>query len=84
MKRVLIDTNVIMDYLFMRAPFALDAKTIWDAQLQGKFEGFISAITPLNIFYAAQKFNGTKTAFQAVDGVLSVFNICLVDRHILN
>ena len=39
MKRVLIDTNVLMDYLFKREPFAADAKTIWDGCVGNLFHG---------------------------------------------
>jgi predicted nucleic acid-binding protein len=52
MKRVLLDTNVVLDFLLDRAPFAEAAAEVWEANRQGRIEIYVSAITPVNVFYA--------------------------------
>jgi hypothetical protein len=44
--RALFDTNVILDILLDRQPFVEDAKAIWKANRDGRFEGYVCAITP--------------------------------------
>jgi predicted nucleic acid-binding protein len=53
MMRILLDTDVVLDYLLDRAPFAAPASAIWQASEQGRLEIFVSAITPINVFYIA-------------------------------
>jgi predicted nucleic acid-binding protein len=62
MMRILLDTDVVLDYLLDRAPFAAAASDIWQASEQGKLENFVSAITPINVFYIARKRKGETVA----------------------
>lgn len=50
MMRVLLDTNVVLDYLLDREPFAEAAAAVWEAHRQGQIEAYLAAITPVNIF----------------------------------
>lgn len=59
---VLLDTNVVLDFLLDRAPFAEAAAQLWEAQRQGRFVAYVSAITPVNIFYIARKLRGIALA----------------------
>ena len=46
--RALLDTNIVLDLLMKREPFAQDAAAIWEANRQGRFDGYVSAIKPFN------------------------------------
>jgi predicted nucleic acid-binding protein len=83
MIRALLDTDVLLDLLLDRAPFSEAATAIWDANKEGLFEGYLSAITPLNIFFIARKLKGADTARQAVSEVLGALRVCPVDVGIL-
>ncbi len=74
--RALIDTNVIMDVLFEREEFLEPAKAIWQATEQGSIDGYISAITPITVFYVAERMKTTAYARKLVKEILSVFRIC--------
>jgi len=52
---LLIDTNVILDWILMRTPFHLDATRIVDMCMRGKVKGYLAAHTILNIFYITRK-----------------------------
>jgi hypothetical protein len=43
-------------------------------------EGFVSAITPVNLFYVARRLKDRHTAFQAVSEVLAALSVCQVDQ----
>lgn len=53
--RVLIDTNVILDWIMVREPNAANAKQIMGQCLFGKVEGYVSAHSISDIFYILRK-----------------------------
>ena len=53
--RALLDTNIVLDLLLKRDLFAQDAVSIWEANRLGRFDGYVSAITPITVFYVARK-----------------------------
>lgn len=81
--RVMLDTDVILDYLLERDTFVADAKAIWEANGEGRFDGFICASTPANVFSFARKVKGKPTALQTVRGLLAAFDICPVTQAVL-
>jgi predicted nucleic acid-binding protein len=83
MKHALLDTNVILDLFLDRVPFADDAAALWQANEDGHFEGYVSAITPVNLFYIARKFKGATIARQAVAEIVSVLQICPLDQNVI-
>jgi predicted nucleic acid-binding protein len=80
--RVLLDTDVILDLLLDRPGFA-DAAAIWEANEQGRLDDYISAITPVNVFYIARKIKGAEKAHQAVIELLAALRICMLDQNTL-
>ena len=83
MMLVLLDTNVVLDYLLDRAPFADDAAAIWDAGERGEVGLFVAAITPLNLYYVARKLKGAAVARQLVASLLKACRVCTLDQTIL-
>ena len=83
MMRVLLDTNVVLDFLLDRPPFAEAAAAIWEALVQKRCEGYVSAITPINLFYIARKLKGVEMARASVAGLLKECQICPLDATTL-
>jgi predicted nucleic acid-binding protein len=83
MTRALLDTNVVLDFLLDRPPFAEAAAAIWEALVQKRFEGYVAAITPINLFYIARKLKGTEMARASVAGLIRDCQICPLDRTTL-
>lgn len=81
--KVLLDTNIILDYFLERDPFMNDAEALF-TQIEAKqIEGYITATTLTDIFYIVRKSKGTQLAKQAVSKLLAGLEICQVDRLIL-
>ena len=78
--RVLIDTNVVLDFLQEREPFVENAARLFALVDRGEIEGFIAATTITNIYYIVRKAAGATVAQDAINQVLSDLNICAVDR----
>lgn len=81
--RVLIDTNVVLDFLQDREPFVDDAAKLFAKIDAGEIEGFISAITITNIYYIIRKASGKIAAKDAIGQILTDLQICAVDKGIL-
>lgn len=81
--RVLIDTNIILDFLQERKPFVEDAVNLFEKIDAGEIEGFISATTITNIYYIIRKSAGIEVAENAISQILNDLQICKVDRTIL-
>lgn len=81
--RVLLDTDVVLDLVGDRQPFVVEASVLLLAHEQGQIEAFVSAITPVNVFYILRKQRGAVGARQAVDTVLTTFSICSIDQSML-
>ena len=81
--RVLFDTDVVLDVILARQPFAKEAAELFDLSEQGIFEAYVSAITPLNIFYIARKAKAVRDLRQAIQALLQKVSVCPVDKSIL-
>jgi predicted nucleic acid-binding protein len=51
MKQVFMDTNIVIDFLANRQPFAMDAAKLFDLAVSGKVRIFIAAVSYNNIYY---------------------------------
>ncbi|HMF56183.1 MAG TPA: PIN domain-containing protein [Pyrinomonadaceae bacterium] len=81
--RALLDTDVVLDVVLARAPFAKIAAELLDLNEQGLFEAYISGITPINIFYIARKARTSGDLKQAIRELLLSVRVCPIDHSIL-
>jgi predicted nucleic acid-binding protein len=81
--RVLVDTNVVLDFLQEREPFVENAARLFERIDAGEIEGFIAATTITNIYYIVRRAAGADVAQDAITQVLADLNICAVDREVV-
>jgi predicted nucleic acid-binding protein len=81
--RALLDTDVVLDVLLARAPFARTAEELLDLNQHGRFDAYISGITPINIFYIARKAKSSGDLRQAISQLLQAVRVCPLDYSIL-
>lgn len=82
--RVLIDTNIVLDFLLQREPFAQDAELIFKAINTGQIVGYVTATTLTDIFCISRKHTrSVDQAIQAVLETLTAMVICPVNRGVL-
>ena len=81
--RALIDTNVILDWLFGRQPWADEARELWRAQGDELLVGYVPASSVTDIFYIARRLKDNDTAFASIDRVFASLEIVPVDDAIL-
>jgi predicted nucleic acid-binding protein len=82
--RVLIDTNIVLDFLLQREPFFQDAELLFQSIDAGQLIGYVTATTLTDIFYISRKHTRSiEQARQAVSATLTVMVICPIDRTVL-
>ena len=83
MKKIFIDTNILLDVAMHRNDFFQQAAIVWaDCELR-KVQGFISAISLNNMHYVMRKHGGSDTALENVRLILNIFTIVPLDESIL-
>src|ERR1044072_2748075 len=82
--RVLLDTDVILDAIVAREPFTVPALELLDLSEAGGLEVYISALTPLNIFYIARKAKSSTDLREAIKPLLRAVKVCPLDESVLS
>ena len=81
--RVLIDTNITLDFLLQRSPFFQDAELLFQAIESGQVVGYVTATTLTDIFYIGRRHTrSVEKARQAVAETLNIMEICSVNRAV--
>ncbi len=70
--RVLFDTNVVLDLMLDREPFALSAAQLFSKVETKELSGFLGATTVTTIHYLASKAVGAKRAQSEVTKLLVI------------
>lgn len=81
--RVLLDNDVVLDYVLERQPFFVEAEKIFMLNAKKEITVFVSAITPVNVFYTGRKLKGKEFTLKAVRRLLLLVEVCRLDRKIL-
>ncbi len=79
--KILIDTNVVLDLLLEREPFATSAIALFEQIERGNLAGYIAATTITNIFYIIRKTEGREVAIAAINQLLIGLQFCAVDHQ---
>jgi predicted nucleic acid-binding protein len=80
---LLVDTNVVVDVILRRPPWAGDAMRLWRAIAEGDVRGYLSASVVTDVFYIVRRLSGIPTAKRAVDDYVHGFRIVPVGRRTL-
>jgi predicted nucleic acid-binding protein len=83
--KVLIDTNVIIDYLADRMPFAEHAEQVLGLCESGRVTGLVTANAIADIYYVVRKVAGRKRTLEAIRTLCSILDItAVVKADVLN
>ncbi len=82
--KVLIDTNIVLDFLLEREPFYQNAQLLFQAIDSRRVVGYIAATTLTDIFYISRRHTrNVELARQAILEILTAMKICPVNRAVL-
>lgn len=78
--KILIDTNVLLDYLLTREPFYRDAEKIVHDCVEGKVKGCIAAHSVTNMFFILRKDYDSKERREILSSLFSIFDVEGIDK----
>lgn len=73
--KILIDTNVLLDYLLEREPYFENAKKIVALCVEGKVKGCIAAHSICNMFFILRKDFSSKERREILFTLCSIFDV---------
>jgi len=83
MKRILLDTNVVLDVLLDRQPYVDASAAAWSAVETGVSEGMLAAHAVTTIHYLIRREMGNTRAAKTVSAMLRVFGVAGVDSTVI-
>ncbi len=83
MRKVLFDTNVILDVLLERKPHAEASAAAWAAVEMGSSRGMLAAHAVTTIHYFLRKQFGAAKATQVLAAMLRAFDVAAVDNAVI-
>ena len=83
MKRILFDTNVVLDVLLDRQPYVEASAAAWAAVETGVSEGMLAAHAVTTIHYLVRKEMGNIKARRIISAILRVFGVATVDSAVV-
>lgn len=80
MNKVLIDTDVILDFLFDRKPFSDDASKILSLCESKQIQGFVTSIMLSNIYYLLRKTAKHEKVTESLKMLMNILDIVTTDK----
>jgi predicted nucleic acid-binding protein len=81
--KILFDTNVVLDVLMDRMPYADAAAELFSQVEEGTIIGYLGATTITTVFYLAAKTVGAARAQAEIRKLLTLFEVAPVNRPVL-
>lgn len=83
MKRVLFDSDVLLDVLAQRQEFVLASALALNAVALGKVQGYVSGHAVTNIFYILRRQLGNKAARELISRLLQRLEVASVTDEVI-
>ncbi len=81
MDHLLIDTDVLLDFLFDRQPFSDDAAKLLSLCDEGKIKGFITSVMVSNIYYILRKNAGHEKVIESLKLLMNMVDVVTTDKQ---
>lgn len=80
MTKILIDTDVILDFLFDRKPYSEDSTKILALCESGKIHGYVTSIMLSNIYYLLRKTASHEKVIESLKMLMSILDVIITDK----
>lgn len=84
MKKVFVDTDIVLDLLLARRPHYVHSAKLFTLLDEGKTKGFASSLMFSNLYYILRKQLGHKKTIEVLKKVKQQFTVLAVDEGIIN
>lgn len=83
MDKVLIDTDIILDFFFDRVPFSENAAQILSLCESNKIKGFVTPLICSNAYYLLRRTAKHGKVIEKLSQLITVVEVLLMDRDIV-
>ena len=83
MDKILIDTDVILDFSFDRQPFSEFATTIISWSEKKKIEGYITPVICSNVYYLLRQTAKHEKVIEKLTQLLTIVDVIQMDRQVI-
>lgn len=84
MKRILIDTDVVLDFLFDRKPFSDNAANVIRFCEDGKVQGFVTPVIISNVYYILRRNSTHQQVIYSLKLLLQIIDVLYMDRKVID
>jgi len=83
MKKLLIDSDVILDFFFDRKPYSEDSTIILNLCEQGQLKGFTTPVIISNIYYILRRTARHEKVIEKLKQLLTIVDVLQMDRLVI-
>ena len=83
MDKVLIDTDVILDFFFDRKPFSESATKIFSLCESSRLKGFTTPVIYSNVYYLLRQTARHEKVIDKLKQLLSITDVLLMDKEVV-
>ena len=83
MKKVLIDTDVILDFFFDRKPFSEHASKIFSLCELKMIQGFVTPVIYSNVYYLLRQTAKHEKVIDKLKLLLTITDVLIIDKEVL-
>jgi len=83
MKRILIDTDVILDFFYDRKPFSDYSTIILSLCEQSKLEGYLTPVIISNVYYLLRKYSKHEKVIEKLKQLLTITEVLQMDKSVI-
>jgi len=83
MDKVLIDTDVILDFFFDRQPFSENAAKVFSLCELKKIQGFVTPVICSNVYYLLRRTAKHDLVIEKLNLLLSFTDVIMMDRNVI-
>jgi predicted nucleic acid-binding protein len=80
MKKILVDTDVILDFFFDRKPFSENSTTILNLCENNIIEGYLTPVIISNIYYLLRRTAKHEKVIEKLKLLLTILNVLKMDK----
>ena len=83
MDKVLIDTDVILDFFFDRKPFSENAARVFSLCETGKIKGFITPVICSNTYYLLRQTAKHEKVIEKLSQLMNLMDVLTMDKNVV-
>lgn len=84
MQKVLIDTDVILDFFFDRKPYSDDAAQILSLCESKEIKGFITSVIIINVYYLLRQTATHEKVIEKLIQLITITGVLTTDKDVIN